>query len=159
MNKQLETQNKPTKKMQNPFMKYKDVEAKAQDFSVDTNYFLLKELSKKFPKNETQKHDIEMIKIQLSEYSSEQKTYLFKKMYNEFENHLENGKKLVDNLIRSGVAAAGAIGISVLTQMNSLKAFTTGIAVGCGIYAIKRISEYLGEKKAIKEIENMMDKK
>lgn len=95
-------------------------------------------------------------KVYMSEYSEEEKTYLFKRMYNEFEKHLENGKKLFDKIVRASVVTAGSIGIAVLTQMDSLRTFAIGIAVGSVLYAMGKISEHYGEKKAIKEIENMM---
>lgn len=211
MNK-LESQTiKPTKKMQNPFMKYKDVTAVKTDGSVDSNY-------SNFSNTFKEKMEYQMLgkcgigmsllgvpcavanlymesptkmaisisgmllagaittyhgfntaidrtevlnkeKVYMNEYSEEQKTYLFKKMYNEFEKHLENGKKLVNNLIGAGFSTASSIGIAVvstLTEYNSMRIFATGLAIGSITYALKIISEHIGEKKAIKEIEKMM---
>lgn len=111
-------------------------------------------VNKVLEKNESKKLSNNF--IDMIEYSDEQKTYLFKKMYNEFENHLENGRKLVDNVVGAGIVAASSVGIAVLTQYDSLKTFMTGIVIGCGIYAVNKILEHLGEKKAIEIVEHKM---
>lgn len=111
-------------------------------------------VNKVLEKNESKKLNKNWIYI--VEYSDEQKIYLFKKMYDEFEKHLQNGKKLVDNVIKASVVASSAIGVAVLTQMNSMKTFATGIAIGCCIYAVNKVLEHLGEKKAIENIEYKM---
>jgi hypothetical protein len=208
MNKNIQTKTiKPIKKMQNPFMKYKDMEVTRTDSSVDFNFSVFKENSKKEYTAEklklfglaasgvcapliatsyltnhpsvipiaiasltfsaiggyntlSQKKEAKKVEgdiLNMVEYSQEQKTYLFKKMYTEFEKHLENGKKLVDNLVRAGVIAAGSIGIAVFTQMDSLRTFTTGLAIGCGIYAAKKVLEHLGEKRAIEIVQSKME--
>jgi hypothetical protein len=100
--------------------------------------------------------ELEKERVYMNEYSDEQKTYLFKKMYDEFEKHLENGKKSIAFLIDASVVAVTTIGISILTQYDSIKTFATGIAIGCCIYAVNKVLEHFGEKKAIKEVENMM---
>ncbi len=41
--------------------------------------------------------------------------------------------------------------------MRELSALFDCVAIGCGIYAMNKVLEHLGEKKAIKEIENMMN--